>query len=182
MMSFVFHLTAGAELFLLISIVWSVMFPEKRVWPSPSKWSWQFWWCWGLTMIAWVGFNILLIKDFATNFHFPYSRLYIGVPLILLGGGFALWGIYSLGTINTLGLKDKFVKAGAYKFSRNPQYTGDTVLIGGIIILSGSESVLVTGILAILCFLAAPLPEEPWLKDQYGDEYLKYKNKSARFL
>jgi protein-S-isoprenylcysteine O-methyltransferase Ste14 len=90
--------------------------------------------------------------------------------------------MFTLGIKNTSGLKDGFVNTGPYRYTRNPQYVGDTILFTGMILVSNSFYVAITHLLTILVFLLTPLTEERWLENQYGEDYLEYKRTAPRFL
>ena len=79
-------------------------------------------------------------------------------------------------------MKDGFVRAGPYAFTRNPQYLGDILLFTGVSIVANSELALVTHMLTALIFLITPMAEEPWLAEEYGEEYVRYRRDVARFL
>jgi protein-S-isoprenylcysteine O-methyltransferase Ste14 len=83
---------------------------------------------------------------------------------------------------NTSGLRDGFVARGPYLFTRNPQYLGDILMFTGVSIAANSEIVLVTHAFTSLVFLLAPMAEEPWLKEQYGETYTSYRRDVPRFL
>ncbi|MGB2964037.1 MAG: PEMT/PEM2 methyltransferase family protein [Anaerolineales bacterium] len=109
-------------------------------------------------------------------------RFILGIPLILIGSMLLLWGIRTLGTINTSGVGDGFIQDGPYRFTRNPQYLGDMMLFIGLSIMANSGYLWVTHILLILIFLITTLAEECWLVEQYGETYLEYLGKTSRFL
>lgn len=180
--AWVFHITNLCLLLMMGSLVWSVAVPQQRIWPPKGKNSWQFFWMWLLTVLAWLGFNVLFFTRFQPLSYYPELRLYLGIPLFLLGAGFALWGVFTLGTHNSLGLRSGFISSGPYRFSRNPQYAGDIMLIMGMIILSGDLQVLISGTLAALCFFLGPFCEESWLEQQYRQEYVQYKSSTSRFF
>ena len=92
------------------------------------------------------------------------------------------WGVATLGARNTSGLKDGFVSSGPYGFTRNPQYLGDMILFVGLSLTVNSLYLWVTHALTVIVFAVAPLAEETWLEDQYGEEYLEYKRGTSRFL
>ena len=156
--------------------------PQTRIWPPPKKDSWQY-------IITWISFSIA----FALNGLFIFldwnswilqddARLLIGIPVTLTGFLLFLWGITTLGTKNTSGLKNGFIRRGPYRYTRNPQYLGDIFLFVGIILISNSIYLAITNSLLILVFLITPYPEEIWLEEQYGEEYIAYKQATSRFF
>ena len=101
----------------------------------------------------------------------------IGCRFLLL----AVWGMVTLGGMNTSGLKGGFVSSGPYRFNRNPQYLGDIILFVGVSIIANSLLLWITHALLILVFAIAPLTEERWLEDQYGQSYREYRRDIPRF-
>lgn len=70
-----------------------------------------------------------------------------------------------IGWTNSTGVKDGFSPSGPYRFTRNPQYVGDTVLFLGLSIIANSQLLWITHALLALWFIIAPLSEEVWLKE-----------------
>lgn len=167
---------------LLVGTVWSVAFPDKRIWPPPRKWSWQYLLSWVLFYLTFILVAVFIFVDWNSWLFTQNGRFYLGVPIAIVGAMLVSWGIYTLGITNTSGLKGGFIVAGPYKFTRNPQYLGDMLLFLGIILISNSLYVLVLNALLILVFAITPLAEETWLEEQYGDEYMVYKERTSRFL
>ena len=166
----------------LAGAVWSIAVPEKRLWPPPSRRSWPY-------VLNWTGFcvvcaiNVLLLLMYWNSWVFPTPlRFLAGVPLVVLGGLLALWGTVAAGWRNTSGLRDGFVSSGPYRFSRNPQYVGDIILFVGVSVIANSLLLWITHLLLALLFLVAPLAEEPWLEEQYGEAYREYRGRVRRFL
>jgi protein-S-isoprenylcysteine O-methyltransferase Ste14 len=108
-------------------------------------------------------------------------RFLIGIPLIIIGTFLFSWGVKTLGIKNTSGIKERFIQSGPYQFTRNPQYLGGIIFFFGMIITTNSLYVLITHILLILVYIIAPLTEEIWLEEQYGEEYISYMKKVPRF-
>ena len=99
-----------------------------------------------------------------------------------VGGIVFLWGLRTL-TVNTsLGLKGKLVTDGPYKYSRNPQYLGTVLFFSGTMLLFNSLYQFVTGTIGIIWFLLVAFVEEPWLRDQFKEEYDTYCKKVPRFI
>lgn len=167
---------------LLATVVWSVLRPDRRVWPPPGRRSWHF-------LLNWIGWfaacalNVcLLFLDWDSWIFGGDLRFLLGIPLVLLGGLLALWGVVTIGWTNSKGVRDGFRPSGPYRFTRNPQYVGDTVLFLGLSIIANSQLLWITHALLALWFIIAPISEEAWLKEQYGEEYERYRRETPRFL
>lgn len=176
----------GVDVAILAALVfgaaWSVAFPAKRIWPPPGKGSWQHRMTW-LFFYSVSALNaVLLILDWNSWIFESNLRFLVGVPLALIGGLLVSWGIVTLGSENTSGLRGGFAVSGPYAFTRNPQYLGDMILFVGLSLMANSLYLWVTHILLILVFAIAPLAEEVWLEEQYGEEYIQYKRGTSRFL
>lgn len=169
-------------LLTLTTIIWSIFYPEKRIWP-PKKYTYL------TPFIVWVPtftlFGILIFLGVLewSEFYLPnWVRYWIGVPMIILAN-IAVWyeawkfGMkqtgWAIGTLRTDGL---------YKFSRNPQYVADISMILGWIILSCSPMVWILWAVGILVLIAAPFSEEIWLKETYGKTYEDYLSSVRRFF
>jgi protein-S-isoprenylcysteine O-methyltransferase Ste14 len=182
MTNIIFQINLIAHYMLLGAIIFSIIQPKNRIWPSPKQQSWRFYGYWVLFYLS-LGLTIFLtFLTWNSWIISPKISFFIGIPLAMLGGSFSIWGIYSLGIVNTHGIKDGFIEFGAYQFTRNPQYLGDIVLIIGLLLIANSIYVAVFLLLEIMMFTIMPFSEEPLLKEQYGDEYIKYKNRTSRFL
>ncbi len=167
---------------LVMGAVWSVAFPARRIWPPPGKGSWQNRLTWTCFYLVFALNTALLIIDWNAWVFDSYHRFIIGVPLAVIGALLVSWGVATLGVRNSSGLKDGFVSSGPYGFTRNPQYLGDMMLFVGLSLTANSLYLWVTHALTIIVFAVAPLAEETWLQDQYGEEYLEYKRGTSRFL
>ncbi len=168
--------------FLLIGVTWSIISPKRRMWPPPKKNSWQYILTWVLFYLVFLLNFVLLLLDWNTWIFTESFRFFIAVPLIILGVMLFSWGIITLGTKNTSGIKDQFITKGPYRYTRNPQYLGDNILFLGIIIMSNSLIALITHALLILVFFITPWAEERWLEEQYGEIYQEYQKGVPRFI
>ena len=177
-----FAVDVAVLLIMLTGTVWSVAIPGRRIWPPPYWLSWQHSLTWVCFFLV-VGVNTaLLFLDWNSWIFKSDLRFIIGIPVALLGGLLAVWGVVALGVMNSSGLKDGFVSSGPYRFTRNPQYLGDIITLIGVGVIANSLLLWIAHTLLILVFVIAPLTEEPWLEDQYGQVYGEYRRDIPRFL
>ena len=177
-----FTIDLVASFLMLAGIVWSVVRPHRRIWPPPGPRSWEYFLTWICFLTA-IGLNAcLLLLDWNSGVFAGGLRFLLGIPLSLLGGLLAIWGVVTIGWKNSSGERDGFFASGPYRFTRNPQYLGDNVLFLGLSIIANSPLVWITHSLLALVFIIAPLSEEVWLKEQYGEDYERYRRETPRFL
>ncbi len=181
METWLFVVTLFFEGLLGMGILLSYLQPDVRIWPPPGVESWSFWFIWIATIGSTAGVAGLGLMH--RHRVVPVSpRVLIGWVCVLAGLAFAGWGMYVLGARNSTGLRETFVREGPYRFSRNPQYVGDSVFLLGWMLLFPDPTVIVTSGLGILWFLFVPLVEEPWLEEQYGEAYERYRERVPRYL
>ncbi len=88
-----------------------------------------------------------------------------------------------LGTPAPFDEPQKLISSGPYKFSRNPMQTGNILIILGITLYFSSPIVLGYLVLYWLFYhLFAIFYEEPHLRDKYGDEYIRYRERVNRWF
>ena len=167
---------------LLAGAAAALALPGRRIWPPPGRHSWQY-------LSTWIGWWVaiglhaaLLVLDWNSWAFQSPIRFVIGIPLTLLGGLLAGWGMLTAGWTNTSGLRAGFVSSGPYRFTRNPQYVGDMVFFVGVSVMANSVFLWIAHFLLSLWFVMAPLLEEPWLEEQYGEPYREYLRRVPRFL
>jgi protein-S-isoprenylcysteine O-methyltransferase Ste14 len=178
----IFYLNIVVHYIIFILILWSIFFSSKRIWPPPSKKSWQYKIYWYLFYIGTILDIVLVIQEFNIWVVPNEIRYFIGIPLILVGAFIVSFSIYTLGIKNTYGLENGFRDKTPYKYTRNPQYVGDIILIIGLILFINSLNLTVLFILTIIIFLIMPFSEESWLEEKYKNQYIEYKNKTSRFI
>lgn len=115
----------------------------------------------------------------------PYTL--IGLPVMGLGLALSIVGARTFRqketNIDTFKRPDKLIVEGLYKYSRNPMYLGFLVSLAGVYILLGASS----PILLLLAFLVITNRyyikfEEKAMTDTFGDDYLKYKASTRRWI
>lgn len=178
-----FYTAVFLEIIYLLLFILTIKSNRFRFWPPPSAWSWQFILAWLMVGVVglcgiWLGF---LDLDSAFSFDFRV-RLPLAGIFFIFGNVIGGWGSLSLGMQATLGLGNRLVIRGAYKYTRNPEYIGDSLIIIGFLLLTNSWMVWVIGILALVLNILAPFTEEPWLVERYGTSYLEYTQQVPRFV
>ena len=179
---FIFAADVVVLMATVVGAVWSAAFPSRRIWPPPGRRSWRYALTWA-SFYTVLGLNTaLLLLDWNSWVFQSPLRFIVGIPLVSLGGMLAGWGVVAAGWKNTSGLKGGFVSSGPYRFTRNPQYLGDIVFFLGVSVIANSVFLWIAHALLVLCFVVAPLTEEPWLEERYGDAYREYAKRVPRFL
>jgi protein-S-isoprenylcysteine O-methyltransferase Ste14 len=177
-----FSSALALEIVYLGLFVATIKRPPFRFWPPPSARSWQFFAAWIIGALVVVEFGFLGLLDY-DSFVLPglLARLTIAIVFFVVGGIIGTWAFFAFPFRATIGLGDRLITTGAYRYSRNPQYIGDSILIIGYFIISNSWMVGIVGLLGVMLNVLAPFTEEPWLEARFGAEYLEYKGRVTRF-
>lgn len=160
--------------------------PSLQIWPSPGRDSWQYRLTWTLFALSFIGFLVVGGLDSGSlglrRCLGTAGTLLLGSTLLMAGTALASYAMGYLGLRGALGLKADLVTDGPFALSRNPGYLGDLILIVGYVILTDSRLAAFLGAMGAVWFLLAPFAEEPWLEEQYGAAYRRYKSTHPRFL
>lgn len=73
------------------------------------------------------------------------------------------------------------IDQGLFSVVRHPQYLSYILLTAGFILISQHISVVIPGVIAILCFYMQTLQEEKLLRKKFTDDYEKYCRRVHRF-
>ncbi len=183
MILILFLITLIIELIYILLFVLTIRRRNFRFWPPPSARSWQFFVSWFLALIVVVNFFFLGLLDFESFWLPPFwLRFPIVVILVLFSSAIGFWVYTVFPFRSTIGLGNKLVVNGPYRYSRNPQYIIDMMSALAFMILTNSWMACVIGGLGIILNLLAPFTEEPWLEERFGKEYLEYKARVPRFV
>jgi len=142
-----------------------------------------------LIFFACLGMGILMEYLFPFRFisgAWPL-RIIIGCFLFLVSGLTAVSAFMALNKnktpFNPAKSTKKIVCEGSFRFSRNPLYLALLLLSGVAAVVTGSVwLVLALIILFILLERFAIRPEEKYLTDKFGEEYLNYKASVRRWI
>jgi protein-S-isoprenylcysteine O-methyltransferase Ste14 len=182
----VFWPTLAASIGLDATLLLTLVAPSLQVWPPPGRDTWQYRLTWTLFGGACAGFLVVGGLDAGSlglrRWLGEAGTLIIGGTLFMGGTTIASYAMGYLGLRGCLGLEAELVTEGPFAVSRNPGYVGDLILMGGYVILADSRLAGIVALGAAIWFLLAPLAEEPWLEEQYGENYRRYKEQHPRFL
>ena len=120
----------------------------------------------------------LFFKDDYKSIDFGIFQ-YLGIPLIALGMVIAMVSLWQWDKNPS---NELFVE-GLYKYSRNPQYLGDILILSGNVFLISSFKVLkFTILMFIFVNILIYFIEEPKLKKEFGESYNEYCKKVGRWF
>ncbi len=157
--------------------------PGFRFWPPPCARSWQFFAAWIMAGVVATIFLLLGGADFnSACLSIFQHRLPFALVLFGLGSAIGTWASLTFGLPNTLGLGARLVTRGPYRYTRNPEYIGDSLNILGFMVLTNSWMVWAIGALGVALNIMAPFIEEPWLEERFGADYRAYKQSTPRFF
>ena len=169
-------------LVLIGALLWSIVRPSKRIWPSNNETSLIPIVAWGLTLAifgAVIGVGILDWGSVTT----PDILRWAAGPVLISAGNLIAWrGAFSIGMKATSGRRGKLVTSDLYRYSRNPQYVADMVILVGFGLLLSSLWVWSIVVVGIAALTVAPLAEEPWLHEQFGSQYRDYCTRTRRYV
>jgi protein-S-isoprenylcysteine O-methyltransferase Ste14 len=112
---------------------------------------------------------------------------YLGVPVILLGGLFAVLPARAFDragtTVRPFQESSTLITGGLNRTSRNPMYLGMVLILLGFDIVLGSVApFLILPIFMILLTRKFIRHEEAMLEARFGDEYREYKRRVRRWV
>ena len=128
--------------------------------------------------------KIILWRGIPYYLNLPLMSGYIiGLPLIVTGLIFFVWGFSQLRPAAAIGKANRLRDSGAYGLTGNPMYFGLNAAFWGLGLVSGNTSILCGAFIwSSFNYLSVTLWEEKQMYGKFGDEYLKYKKRVPRFL
>jgi protein-S-isoprenylcysteine O-methyltransferase Ste14 len=110
-------------------------------------------------------------------------RYIIGIPMILIGLTFFIWGFVRLKPAAAIGFAKRLRTREAYGLTRNPMYFGLNAAFWGTGFLLDDLSVLTGALIwSLLNYLSVTLWEEKQMYGKFGEEYLEYKKIVPGFI
>ena len=114
------------------------------------------------------------------------SVRYFGLIVTAVGVSIFMTAMLSMRTSWRVGIdkttQSKLVSSGIYRYSRNPAFVGFDTMFIGFLLMYPNLLTLAVAILNIAAIHKLILQEEKHLEVFFGQEYLKYKNNTARYI
>lgn len=156
-------------------------FTGYRFWP-PGEQDWRWWTYIGLSGAATVSLLGVSYLSWNASILPRPEALVVGGVLAVAGTIGFLAATFDLGVGESSGMEGELRTGGFYRYTRNPQIVFLVCITGGIVLASTSTSVVLVGAAVAGWFVSMPFAEEPWLHQQYGEEYEEYCDRTPRFI
>jgi protein-S-isoprenylcysteine O-methyltransferase Ste14 len=172
-----------ALMFVLGAVIWNRLARDYRRRPGASIQTVALVWA-----LSPVHFSLVVLAAVKSTWHFSLpTPLALGGGIVLAGVG-AVVGLaaayefrWSLKRLNFLD-NTRLVTEGIYRWSRNPQLVGWTLVLVGLGLIRGSAMVLLLALVVLLGYrLIMPLEEE-LLGRLFGDAYEAYRSRTHRYF
>lgn len=140
-----------------------------------------------LMMMVMIGLgwsmNVLYPTDFSLGMEGKtagWTAIVCGIALLMMAiGFFRMKGT----TVNPVKKPGKLVTEGIYSMSRNPMYLGMLLILSGVPFVMESLTALVFPPLFFLIMNQWVIPrEEKTVEGVFGDEYLRYRTRTSRWI
>ena len=183
MASLLFWIALLANSVLLVGMLSSLSVKQNtQFWPPPSERTWQYHTLWWSVRVIAVSIVSLAFLEWGIMELSDRLRYWVALPIFCVTFSLGCAAALNLGWTNTHGIENGFIENGFYKYSRNPQYVLFSISFIATSILVASPKALVLLWLLAFWYLIAPFPEERWLEDRYGEQYLEYKQRVPRYF
>jgi len=151
-----------------------------------------FWMFIVLFSAIYISLSLVLTRGFGLPWQVPMPWLLefgLGLPLLVLGAGLMIRAFQALGLKRAFGKElflpqseSKLVTEGVYAHTRNPLYLSATLLFLGWFFVTRLTPLLFLTILFLAHFLLIAKWEERELRERFGREYEKYRDRVPLFL
>lgn len=136
-----------------------------------------------LAFLLKTNFQIIFMQQFSTSI-----SMYFGIAILCVSAGIEIFTELALGRKRILGSSelnksnDKLITTGIYKYARHPRYIEHPLFFIGLGLVLGYTSLLWFALYLFISFAITAYFEEKELIQRYGEEYLKYREKTPAFF
>jgi protein-S-isoprenylcysteine O-methyltransferase Ste14 len=143
----------------------------------------------GVLWISYTGYVGVILYT-ARNGHWVLPNTIVGttpagIVLILTGAVITAMGIRGAGVLyDVLGrTADVLIRAGVYRWSRNPQFVGWVLsLIGLGVVTRSSLALLQVGLFAAMLHGYVVYVKEPYMRQTCGNRFTSYRDETPRYI
>ncbi|MFB6070825.1 MAG: isoprenylcysteine carboxylmethyltransferase family protein [Halanaeroarchaeum sp.] len=172
---------AAAGIAIIATLVVTIR-TDRRLWP-PGDQPWKARFHWGLVAIFDLGLSFVAIRRWNTWILPRPGSLVVGLVLSTFGLAVFVHSARDMDPAETAGTAaERLYTEGPYARSRHPQYVGMIVGVLGFVALANAATVAVLGAVFVTWLLLLPLAEEPFLRERFGDDYDRYRERVPRYL
>jgi protein-S-isoprenylcysteine O-methyltransferase Ste14 len=137
--------------------------------------------------ITWIMYVLQLTDIYSLILEGEHYRSLIYISYLLTGFALVLitFSLIHLGKSTRLGLPTTDTKLkvnGLYKISRNPMYVGFNLLTLSSMIYLSNFVILIMGLYSILIYHLIIKAEEKFLEQRFGEDFIRYKIKTRRYI
>lgn len=176
-----FGMAVTAAVAIIVTLV-GTLTTRFRLWP-PGDDTRKVALHWGLVAIFDISIVGVAVLEWNTWILPRPSSLVTGVLLSVCGAAVFVRSSRAMSTAETTGRAAGELRTdGLYARSRNPQYLGMIIGLVGFIFIVNSRRVAMLGTLHVCWLILLPFAEEPWLREQFSDEYDRYCERVPRFI
>ena len=182
MTTVLFIIGAVLAVVLLVLLVFTLLLPPFRIWPTPGSGSWQGYVFWPLFRSLNVLCFAVAITTHANYLGLPTWLRLVAFALLVFSIALFIYSFRVLGKDNSYGAQDGLVTSGIYRWTRNPQ-NGMLIVVYGCLAFASDSTptyVLCAAMMAVYALMV--LAEEPWLEVAYGEPYRRYCSCVPRFF
>ena len=134
-----------------------------------------------------IHFGLVMLAAVRSIWHFSLPAPLAfggGVMLTAVGAGLSLSAAYAFWSFKRLNFLDntRLVTEGIYRWSRNPQLVGWTLVLVGLGLVCGSAMVLFLALVFLVSTRLSLPPEEALLERLYGEAYERYRRRTHRYF
>jgi protein-S-isoprenylcysteine O-methyltransferase Ste14 len=167
---------AGVYLMLVVTLTTS-----RELWPPGTR-SWAYYLHWSLVGAFDVSLLVVVVADWNQWVLSRPSSLVVGALAVALGTAVFVHSARVMRSAEVAGVTGELYTDGPYAYSRNPQYVGMIVGVGGLALAANSALVAALAAAHVGWVLLLPRAEEPHLRAEYGREYERYAATVPRFV
>lgn len=133
-------------------------------------------------LVALVLGVILQVLFTLSLFSNPLIAILLGLPLIVLGIGIAVWSVLEAGKVD-IESPQQLITDGPYARSRNPMMVAwHSTYLGMVFVINSVWVIALLPVVVLFTHYVDIRKEERFLGEKFGDQYTAYQERVRRYL